>query len=200
MSDGALSNIEKLRIAGYVAPRVRQKMQRGTARKIQVVSKNGSVVRTISEADLAFLMCASLDIVFGTEGKREGTVAQCQSCGTPYIVPDKFTQDHFSDGCPKCRSQVLCVGAGSVPCPRKATANKHKLCRSKIEERNGRPWRCRYCANMAAGSLRRNPSPTCSWPGCGAIAPKKANSPAKVKERHGAPWACRKHAQLRKLT
>lgn len=121
-----LSKVEKLRVAGVIAPAVR----RGCIRRVSVCGPDGSVVRTMTLGDLQQAIANRHGIEFGVaEGERPKAIA-CQNCGNVYVVPVK-----------KGVVPKVCPGGCRCQCGGRITKNT-----ARIAVRDGRRAMCSACA------------------------------------------------------
>ncbi len=139
MTEPKLTRIEKLRIAGEIAPKIRDAAHGSKKRRIKVTDKTGKIVREIDSLELhkkiRERMGIEFDVVEGPGDKHE-----CIVCGS------KFVRRGLRAVCPKCRSQKRCAGwegtcrSGWPAPPRKAFDSGF------VRKRHGGPWRCQRCA------------------------------------------------------
>ena len=152
-----LTEIEKLRIAGYAAPRVRGDV----GRPIKVVDRDGRVVRHTDSRELAETMHARAGIEFGVHLDAKPLMRSCSVCGRPFLMP-KRAGGQPPKRCPGCRTvhkpkgerkkraprapstQTVCAGWDG-PCPNEAKPGRGAFDPCRVTQRNGEPWRCRVC-------------------------------------------------------
>jgi hypothetical protein len=157
-----LSTREKLRIAGYTAPRIRDPV---SAKQIKVVDAKGNVVREISTVDLALKVHERAGIEFGTIGGVTPKKAQCATCPSWY-TPIRHKPGPLPKQCNFCRSgrgQTECPGYGKGPCKfgingtPVSPPSKNAFNIRRMLARHGEPWRCNRCAlKLQASSIRRS--------------------------------------------
>ena len=175
-----LSKVDRLRIGGYAAPKLRRDKSK---RRIAVVDKDGNVVGYRDLADVQKKILERAKIEFDVaDGVRPKTVL-CELCNAVVKVPKAGPVLKRCVGgiCP-----VPCAG-GCGKMPPKGT-----FVPSVVKRRAGQPWRCRDCVTqerVAAKDARVATSP-CGG-GCGRLPNPQNLVPGKVKRRNGRPWKCR---------
>jgi hypothetical protein len=154
--------IEKLRIAAYVAPRVRG----DSPRRIKIVDRDGNVVRETTSAELTESLCAKADIEFDVGDSVKPLKADCRICGRPFLLPQ---QGHKPVCCPSHRAEALqqtvCAGFDG-PCPEQCKPSLEAFDPYRVKMRGGEPWRCRVCA----GRLNAARVPSNRWSEAGRAA------------------------------
>lgn len=154
MSD-RLSKVEKLRIAGLVAPKVR----RGSARKVTVVNKSGEPIREMTLDEVQAALAKRQDIEFSVRDDAPQTVCAgwdgtCKAKPGPHAFTPQAVRTRKGEPwrCHRCaslrrRRRHVAVCAGwDEPCPGAVIAPQHAFAPSRVALRNGEPWRCRACA------------------------------------------------------
>lgn len=149
-----LTRLDKLRIASYAAPHVRN----ANARPIKVVDKDGKVLREINSRELAEKIHARAGIEFEVQLDAKPIGRRCSACGRPFLSSDGRTKR-----CVDCRvptkpkserktrlpheplKQAVCVGFDG-PCPEQTATPRIAFQAARVKARNGEPWRCRVCA------------------------------------------------------
>lgn len=146
----ALAKIERLRIAGYVAPRVRSAGNRA-GRKIFVTNDRGKTIKTTTLGDLqeALLVGQGIDIGDIKEAERpKHTRCMRKDCSRMVAVPRKGRVPRLCDVCKACRV-----------CAKPLTRTKAVVCSKKClsEHRSAPRVSCIRCGlPLSAGSSRRH--------------------------------------------
>jgi hypothetical protein len=131
---------EKLAIASYAAPRLRD----GSTRRIKTTDRDGRVVREIGDADLAAKMLERAGIELDVHRGVARTHKICP-CGRVWTPPRVGGGVRTPDACPRCRSQAVCVGWDGGPCPDGSKPNRTSFTPCEMKKRGGGPWQCHRC-------------------------------------------------------
>lgn len=160
-----LTEIEKLRIAAYAAPRVRD----DNGRPIKVIDKDGVVVRETNSRELAETMHARAGIEFEVHLDAKPLVRSCSKCGRPFLMPKHRTGGQPPKRCHGCRTvhkpeserkkrvprepptQTVCAGFNG-PCPDQSKPGHGAFDPNRVKLRSGEPWRCRVCGGRKQAS------------------------------------------------
>jgi len=137
----ALTKVERLALAGRVAPLLRGKRPR----QLKTVNPRGDVVRTVSDVQLAESLLArqKIELELTDHARR----FHCRLCGK------KLSTNRGRTGrCVSCMRikdlDQLCPGYGGAPC--NAIISRTSFTPSAVLRREGKPARCRSCASKAA--------------------------------------------------
>ena len=133
------TKVEKLAIAAYAAPRLRD----GSTRRIKTTDRDGMVVREIGDAELAAGMLARAGIELDVQKGVARTHKICP-CGRVWTPPRLGGGLRTPDACPQCRAQAVCIG-WEGPCPDGAKPNRTSFSPGEMKKRGGGPWRCHRC-------------------------------------------------------
>lgn len=201
---GPTCKVERLRVAGAIAPSVRK----GSARRVALVDASGVVTgyRNLSDVQKQILERAKIELDVDAPHKLEKAV--CRACGRMFEVKKKNSSGrHCPGGC-----LTACVGcgkdarvyykrvlAGSVrckPCALKIVAAKRtpeQCARASATLRKTIAAMPREMFESMTRGLNRKPSqprPKCSI--CGATMAGNTMAPSVVAKRGGKPPRCRK--------
>jgi hypothetical protein len=139
-----LSLTEKLRIAGEVAPTLRD-IASGERKRIKTTDPTGRVVRVISRVDLAKMVLERAGIEFDVLPGKRPTHKLC-SCGSLLVVPPKGKIPEWCAPCLADRYRCTNVVEGKRCEARLRTSAWWD---SNVARRNGRPRMCRVCRYKA---------------------------------------------------
>ncbi len=200
-----MRKIDRLRIAGEVAPAVRQ----GNDRRVALVNETGEVVgyRTLGEVQQQILARSKIELSVVAAHKRPTTV--CRACGRLFTVKKKnrsamYCPDGCETRCLDCGDPVWAnherYERGGIRC--KACSVRASFCHMTDEQlkakrqKQSKSLRARY-AGMSAEQIAeivapirkpRSRDPRCSV--CDAPLPYNAMAPSCVKRRKGKPPRC----------
>ena len=140
MSD-ALTKAEKLAIASYAAPRIRN----GSPHRVKIVDRDGRVVRETGVSELAAKILERAGIELDVQEGVIRTHKICP-CGRVWVPPRPSGGKGWRtpDACPQCRAQAVCIGWDG-PCPDAAKPNRVSFSPREMKLRGGAPWRCHRC-------------------------------------------------------
>jgi hypothetical protein len=178
--DGELTDLEKLRIGGYMAPALRSEANKEngfTKRKVYVEGKDGSVVRESTLGETLMALSVKHGLAYDVQERTPETTYACIVCAREFAWGRNGPAPRT---CEQCRNPKCACGEEL----KSHTMNPHR-----IKERGGKPPRCRACSSLE----RRKPKAErlCA---CGAVLCRDAMSPQRVAARNGAPAQCRKCA------
>jgi len=155
-SSPTLTRLEKLRIAAFTAPRLRNE----SGRRIKVANARGEVVREISVEEAIIKIHERAGVEFDVVHSAKAKTVRCATCPT-WFTPVRRKPGPLPVQCEFCRTgrgQTECPGYGEHKCssgpgdrpawppPRNAFTPRRVLARG-----NG-PWRCTTCALRLANA------------------------------------------------
>lgn len=137
---------EKLQIAGYSAPCLRD----SRSRPVKVVDAQGNILREVSSSEIAHGLHQRAGIEFDVQDGAKRLLATCASCKRDFTLPKRGGElggGRMPENCPRCRapSQSECAGfLGACPGHRKPSRDAFQPYR--VAARGGDPWRCAACS------------------------------------------------------
>lgn len=201
------NKVERLAIAGIIAPILRNQDENTSNRRVTKIDKNGNVVgyTTLSEVQRALLLTKQLEIEVVENSKSKEIL--CVGCGR--VVKNKKTNQKYCDKCVtrKCGQcgKTLKIYSESDKCSDCHLNNRRiiKICVDCGTQVTGK------LANSSYISKKISPKPRCvmcqkEWRrkyaqekrvnciDCGKQLCKSYMCPSSVKARNGNPPTCRK--------
>lgn len=137
----SLSKIDKLRIAGAVAPVLRDSSVSDRTRRIKTTDADGRVVRVVSSGELAEKQLLRAGIEIGAPKGERPKALRCE-CGMPFLVP---ANGRVPVRCAKCEAdRRRCTNVvDGVRCENRVGRNAWS--KSESAQRNGGLPVCANC-------------------------------------------------------
>lgn len=161
--------VEKLGVAGYAAPRMREKSNANRVRRVALTDAEGKITGYVSLEDVQKGLLKRQQIEFDTEDGVRPKYVLCQGCGDPIKVP---RTGYVFYSCAKCR-RGACEGCGKAH-RKDAKRRGTKLCKSCQRTQWAATHAQCVCgkaipaankAGLCIGCIRSRPKPVCA---CGA--------------------------------
>lgn len=170
-----LTKVDRLEVAGTVAPVLRSQDAAVSRRPVKVYKQDtGEVIRvtTLLEAQKGILRTAAIE--FDVQETVRPSVRTCKGCQRPFVVERPEGRGRPAESCRNCSRDLKC-GVCKTPI------------RNRRYVREGREHVCLKCrVDQAHGHEVK-----CATEWCQAISNKKAMQPRAVASRNGRPWVCR---------
>lgn len=164
------SRAERLRIAGRIAPIVRDAAYKGRSRVIKVVGRDGAIIRTIDSAELNAKLRERAGIEFDTISPRLATRLACIWCQSVFSAEPNRRAGRVRRICPECLDMPCATCGIGVGADRSRDAHRrgHRpYCDEHRPNRPVPPLPCAICgadttANVSRKALKRGGNAYCA--------------------------------------